>query len=337
MSDTELKAITFAPGINRNVTEYMAEGGWVECNRVRFKDGRPEKIGGWVPEPVQQIEGGSNLFTGTARDILGWTSLDSFKYLAVASNKKVELTFESKIYDITPIREENLFTDVINTTLGSSLVTIETGVTHQLSEGDFVIVNSQASTVDGINLLGEYSVTSIISPTEFEIDSGVLATGTTVGGGGDLDIDYLLECGPQSNQALTGYGGGTWNTPGAGGQGYNRPRSGGEFGSPMRQWKLDNWGEDLLACVSGGEIYHWDASLTNPATLRLATLEERLSDPTSDFYEPDPTLRAEKIAAYPKRNQYMLVALPSRIVVAFGSELIIGGEFDPLVIRLVLS
>jgi hypothetical protein len=353
LSDTPLQSIVFRPGINQNVTEYLAEGGWVDGDKIRFNDGRAQKIGGWARQPARQNEDlNVSTFTGVPRDILAWTSLTSLQYLLVASNKKLELVLNNKIYDVTPTRIEKrllapattdddsryreILTDAISTTSGLSTVEITDVEPHNLEVGDFVFVNSQQTAVDGILLSGTYQVTVLTDSFTFQIDSGIAATGTTALAGGQLYIDYLLECGLQSNSELTGYGGGTWNTPGASGQGYNRPRSGGEFGALMRQWTLDNWGEDFIACVSYGEIYHWDASLTGPQLRRSQTLENRLKDPTSDFYEPDPVLRQEKVDAIPTTNLFTLVALPSRIVIAFGSELAAGpnaGDFDPLIIR----
>lgn len=352
MSDTPLQAIVFAPGINQNVTEYLAEGGWVDGDKIRFNDTRAQKIGGWASQPTRQNEDlNVTTFTGVPRDILAWTSLTSLQYLLVASNKKLELVLNNKIYDVTPTRIEKrllapattdddsryreILTDAISTTSGLSTVEITDVEPHNLVVGDFVFVNSQQTAVDGILLSGTYQVTALTDSFTFQIDSGIVATGTTALAGGQLYIDYLLECGLQSNSQLTGYGGGTWNTPGASGQGYNRPRSGGEFGALLRQWTLDNWGEDSLACVSYGQIYHWDASLTGPEQRRFQTLENRLKDPTSDLYIADATQRNEMVDAIPTENLFHLTA-QELTVIAFGSQIFLGpnaGDFDPLLIR----
>jgi hypothetical protein len=352
LSDTPLLPIVFTPGINQNVTEYLAEGGWVDGDKIRFNDGRAQKIGGWARQSTRQNEDLSiDTFTGVPRDILAWTSLTSLQYLLVASNKKLELVLNSKIYDVTPTRIEKrlgspatpdddsryreVLTDAISTTSGSSIVQIEDVEPHNLQIGDFVYVNNQQNIVDGITLEGSYQVTDLVNSFTFEVDSGTIATGTTAGAGGVLYIDYLLECGLQSNSQFVGYGGGTYNTPGYLGEGYNRPRSGGEFGALMRQWTLDNWGEDVLACVSYGQIYHWDAALTGPQLRRFETIENRLVDPASSLYIADPVQRAEMVEAIPKRNLFHLTT-QELFTVAFGSEAGPGpdqGTFDPLLIR----
>lgn len=307
MSDNQLKAIVMAPGLNLNTTEYAAEGRWVDSDKIRFRNSRPEKIGGFVSETVSQVNDASNTkFTGVARAIKSWNDLNFNKYLAVASHLKVELLNDNQIYDITPVRESPSLTDVITTVNTETEVTIN-DVNHSLAVDDYVFVNSQGSAVDGITLSGSYQVTEVVDSDNYKIDSGVAATGSTSNGGGSLDIDYLLENGVQSNGDLTGYSGGTWNTPGASGQGYNRPRSG-VGGLNLRQWSLDLWGEDLIACVRQGKLYQWDA--TNGVTTRL-----------------------QQITNAPEENLFVLVSQPSRHLVAFGSEIFSSGDFDPLIIR----
>ncbi len=308
MTDTELKTIVFKPGIDKDTTKYGAEGGWIDCDKVRFREDRAEKIGGWSPAVVQQ-NNDSNVtsFTGAPRDMLSWNDLQFNKYIAAATNEKIELVFGNIIFDITPVREQNSIENAISTTNGSSTVKITDNEAHSLVVDDYVFVNDQETAVDGITLSGEYQVTNVISPTEFEIDAGTNATGTTNGGGDTLDIDYLLPAGPVSNGALTGWSGGTWNTPGASGQGWNRPRDS-VGGLSLRQWSLDTWGEDLLACQREGKIYVWDA--TNGVGSRL-----------------------QELSNAPDQNLFMLVAQPSRQVVAFGSEVEATGTFDPLIVR----
>jgi hypothetical protein len=333
--------------------------GWVDCDRIRFNDGRAQKIGGWKANPVKQDEDSSitELQIGAARDIITWSDLNSQQYASVAGNKKVELIADNTAYDITPTRTEynldpgpptalddsryqTVLNNVITTAVGDTEVTI-TIPAHSASEGDFIYINSQEFAIDGITLEGTYSITEVVDLNNFKVDSGTAATGTTALGGGKLFLDLILECGQQSNTNFVGYGGGSWDTPGLFNPpnfpdgGYGGPRTGGELGSPLRQWSLDNWGEDLLACVSGGQIYHWDASRSNPRDRRLQTLENRIkdSDPENGFYESDPAIQQELVDAVPLNSLFCLVALPARIVVAFGSNLAIDGEFDPLVIR----
>lgn len=307
MSDTVLWAVPMAPGINKDQTEYMAEGGWVDGDHIRWRNGQPEKIGGWVRETVQQYTNPTNkLFTGVAREILAWIALDGTKYLSVGSNQRVELLGNGRIFDITPIRNTLNGTDILTTTEDSSLVSVAF-TNHNVVVGDGVEFKDQTTPIDGITLSGTYNVVSVEDLNNFTIDSGVSATGSTVGGGGDITVNLLLENGKQSNGNLTGWGGGTWGTPGLDGGGWNRPRNG-VGGANLRLWSFDIWGEDMVACLRGGSIYHWDK--TNGETERL-----------------------QKLDTAPDTNSFVLVSQPSRHLIAFGSEVFATGIFDPLIIR----
>lgn len=307
MSDTKLRTVPFKPGMNKTTTDYGAEGYWVDGDKVRWRDGNVEKIGGWVRATVQQEKDATNvLLAGTARDIFTWVDLNSNKYLVVGSNEKIELVHGGIIYNITPYRDTDTLTDAITTVSGESVVTI-TDTNHGTVVGDRIQIDSQATAVDGITLSGEYVVESVVDFSNFTVDSGTTASGSTSGGGGALAINYYLENGYASNGNLTGYGGGTWGTEGQSGQGYNRPRAG-VGGVDLRQVSFDNWGEDLLTCIRNGKIYHWDASVGTVQNL-------------------------QQVANAPEENSFICVSQPSRHLIAFGSETYDTGVFDPLIIR----
>jgi hypothetical protein len=302
-----LVPITFQPGIQKNVTEYLAEGGWIDCDKIRFREGVPVKLSGWVKDSTTQYEDSLvNTFTGVVRSAHSWSALDQSKYLVAGSHLKVELMTSGQIYDITPVRESPSLTDVITTTSGQSLVQI-TDVNHGLVVGDYVYVNSQAAAVDGITLSGSYIVNTVVDADNYKLDSGVTASGSTALAGGVLDIDYLLPSGYVDNTGLTGWSGGTWGTEGAGGAGWGLPRT--AAGTiALRQWSFDEWGEDLVACVKGGGIYSWDK--TSGPTTRLTTVTNA-----------------------PLINTKIMVSQPSRFLIAFGSEVYSTSTFDPLIIR----
>jgi len=311
------------PGIVTDVTAYMAEGGWVDSNLIRFRNGRAEKVGGWVRESTTKaVQFGfssgfssgfagdtfndAQSFTGVARAMKAWTALDGSRYLAVATHQKVELLSNGIIYDITPIRESVTLEDAISTTSGLSTVTI-TDVNHNLVAGDFIFVNTQDVAVDGVTLYGEYTVESVTDADNYVIDSRITASGTTALAGDTLTIDYLLEVGSENNGGMTGWGGGTWGSAGSGGGGWGMPRESSD-GLKLRQWSLDNWGEDLLACVRDGKIYKWDATT-------------------------GPSARLTVLSGAPVQNSFILVAQPSRHLIAFGSEVFSTSIFDPMIIR----
>lgn len=307
-TNTVLATVEMLPGIRKDITPYMAEGGWVDCDHIRFRDKRAEKIGGWVHEIVQQFTNPLNkLFTGVSRAIQPWVALDSRKLLAVAGTEKVELLWDGEIYDITPIRRTAVITNGMATTFGSSIVTLKL-INHDTVVGDWINITSQDVPIDGINLLGEYQVTAVIDLDHFQIDSGTIASGSSPEGTAVvIGIQLLLENGDQDNGNLIGWGGGTWNTPGFGGQGWNRPRNG-IGGVDLREWSLDNWGEDLIACNTHGKIYQWD-------------------------YTNGPLIRLQQIANAPLVNHMIMVSQPTRFLIAFGSEAFATSIFDPMIIR----
>jgi hypothetical protein len=307
MSDTQLTSLNIRPGINKNTTSLDAENFWVECDNIRFRSSRAEKIGGYQRETVQQDTDPTNLFfTGVARKALSWNSLDFKKYLAVATHLKVEIMNDGKIYDVTPVRDSDTITDKLTTVDTESEVSIEY-TSHSVVVGDYIFIVSQASAIDGITLSGEYQVTEVVDVNNFKVDSGTAATGSTSGGGGDVVIQLLLENGYQSAGDNTGWGGGTWDTEGASGGGWGEPRAG-VGGLEPRLWSLANWGEDLIANVRRGGIYQWDE--TNGLGTRLQIL-----------------------ANAPEQNLFVLVSQPSRHLIAFGSEVFSTSEFNPLIIR----
>ena len=307
ITDTILQVVNIRPGINKNTTDYAAEGEWVDCDKMRFVQGRPEKIGGWVREVVSQAgNGSSNNFSGPCRNIHTWTGLDGTKLLAAGSFSKLELLFNNQIFNITPYRTVESLNNAITTVETESLVTI-TDSSHGAQEGDFITISGQETAVDGITLNGEYQIIEVTDANTYVIDSGVVATGSSADAGGDIDIAYQLSVGSADNGDLTGYGGGSWNTPGQDDQGYNRPRAG-EGGLDMRHWSLDNWGENLMASPSGGGIYEW-VKANGASTV------------------------AQIVPNAPTQNNIILVAQPSRFLVAFGTQSIIGGTYDPLLVR----
>lgn len=307
MSDGQLKVVTMQPGIIKDLTKYEAEGGWVDCDKIRFRASRPEKIGGWVRETISQSTKSSvQKFTGVSRAVLTWNSLDFKKYLAVASHLKIEIMYGNQIFDITPTRATVTLSNKITTVLGQSVVTINS-TSHNLTVGDYIDVTTANTPLNGITLFGQYIVTVVVDSNNYKIDSGTIATGSTSGSGGTIIINYLLPSGQQNNGNQSGWGGGTWGTPGAGGGGWGEPR-GGIGGVNLTQWSLDNWGEDLIACQRGGGIYQWveDNGLT---------------------------ARAVQLTDSPANNLFVLVSQPSRYLCAFGSNVFATGVFDPLIIR----
>ena len=147
-----LQKLQFRPGLNREGTDYSNEGGWYDGDKIRFRSGFPEKLGGW-----QQIT--NSQFLGTARSLWVWADADAGAgntYIGIGTNSKYYIYFGGVYNDITPIIQTDTLTNPFATTLGSSIVTV-TDANYQPAAGDFVVF-SGASAVGGITVQGEYKV-----------------------------------------------------------------------------------------------------------------------------------------------------------------------------------
>ena len=248
-----LKKLQLKSGVNRENTRYTTEGGWYECDKIRFRQGSPEKIGGW-----QRIS--SSTFLGVCRSLWNWVTLGFLNLMGAGTNLKFYIENGGVYKDITPLRATNILNGPF-TTNGTSTVTV-TDAAGGFQLGDFVTF-SNASVVDGLDLNGSYQIQSVPTSTTFTIDAGSAASGSTAGGGGSSVIaEYEINVGSAVAVPLIGWGGGTW---GQGAWGV-----GGTTTEPIRLWSQANYGEDLIFGPRGGELYYWDASIgLNPVAFTV--------------------------------------------------------------------
>jgi hypothetical protein len=238
-----LQKILFKPGVNRENTRYTNEGGWYECDKVRFRQGTPEVIGGWV-----RIS--SNLFLGVCRSLWNWVTLGALNLLGVGTNLKFYIERGGAYYDVTPIRATSTINNNPFTGNGTTTVTV-TDTAHGGVTGDFVTFSgatgAYAATYNAefqITVIGANSYTISTAPT-------IIAAGST--GGAAVVAAYQLNVGPANAVPLVGWGAGGW---GAGPWG-----TGDTSLVPMRLWNQMNYGQNLVFGPRGGGIYYWDADL----------------------------------------------------------------------------
>ena len=252
-----LKKILFKPGTNQENTRYTNENGWYISEKVRFRQGTPEKIGGW-----QRIS--PYTFQGICRLLWNWVTLSFDNLLAVGTNLKFYIERGGVYNDITPIRETATLTNpfTTNTTSGTANQVLVTDNAHGAKNGDFVTF-SGASAVGGIpatELNANHQIANVTTNT-YTITVTSNATSITTGGG-TVTAKYEVSVGPSIQGAVVGWGAGGW---GAGGWGVGV--SGTE---QLRLWEAQNWGEDLVFGYRGGSLYYWDA--TNGVTTRGVAL-----------------------------------------------------------------
>ena len=236
-----LQKILFKPGVNRENTRYTTEGGWYECDKIRFRQGNPEIIGGWT-----RISGYT--YNGVCRSLWNWVTLQNQNLVGVGTNTKFYIEQGGYYNDITPIRvTTTLGTDPF-TANGTTTVTV-TATAHGATTGTFVTFSGATGTYAS-TLNAQYQIT-VVGPNSYTITtSTALAAGSY--GGSAVSAAYQVNAGPAFAVPLTGWGAGAW---GAGTWGF-----GGAPISSLQLWNQMNYGEDLIYSPRGGNLYYWDAS-----------------------------------------------------------------------------
>ena len=322
-----LTKLQFRPGVNRETTSYTNEGGWFDVDKVRFRFGMPEKIGGW-----EKFSGFSYL--GTARAMHPWVALDNGRFIGIGTSLKYYLNQDGGSFsDITPIRSTTSAGDVtFAASNGSATITV-TDTAHGAVSGDFVTFSGAASLGGNITagvLNQEYNITEVLTGDTYTIaartagtsiqditvngalsPTPVAASGSDSGNGGSSTVGaYQISIGLDTSTFGAGWGIGFW------GRGtWNSAATTPLVTSTLRVWSHDNFGEDLLMNVRNGGIYYWDKS-TGSGT-RAVSLDS-LSGATST-----PTIAKQ-----------VMVSDRDRHIIAFGCDTEANpGVQDPLAIR----
>lgn len=322
--------LQFKPGVNRDQTDYSNEGGWRECDKIRFRSGYPEKLGGWLksaPDP----------FIGYCRQMLNWVTSFSDDMLAMGTDVKVYIEIAGNYYDITPLRDTNPVLDTpdtdncINTTSGQAKVRVNLGaVAHGAQTGDYVTVSGvtgsgSPSNIGGIPITqinGNYPVT-VVNAYIFTYDVSTSATSNVASSGGSA-IELEFEISPGYAISVLGYGWGTatWGR-GTWGTGSAYP-----IALQQRDWWFDNFDNDLVMNYRNGEGYWWARGTTDDPTTALATRAISLSDYA--------TAEGFTASAVPIKIMQLLVSQQDRHLIAFGA-VPFGStnpdDFDPMLIR----
>jgi hypothetical protein len=236
-----LTKILFKPGVNRENTRYTTEGGWYECDKIRFRQGNPEVIGGW-----ERIS--TNTYLGVCRSMWNWTTLSNLNLLGLGTNLKFYVENGGSYYDITPLRVTTTLGTNPFTANGTTTVTV-TAASHGASTGDYVTFSGATGTYAS-TLNAEYSIT-VVNANSYTITT---LTALTAGsyGGSSVSAAYQISVGSEYQQPLNGWGAGGW---GAGTWG-----NGGGSTAALRIWSQNNFGQDLVYGPRGGAVYYWAAS-----------------------------------------------------------------------------
>ena len=296
-----LKKLLFKPGINKEATRYATEGGWYDCDKIRFRNGFPEKIGGWTRKS-------ENTFLGVCRSLWSWTTTGGLKLIGAGTNLKFYIDQGGEFFDVTPIRLTTSPGDITFTaTPGDSRVLVN-HTAHGATTGSFVTYSSAVSLGGAITVIvieNEFAIDEVVDVDSYYVDFGVAATAGDTGNGSGVIGAYQINIGPEVPVPVVGWGSGgfglgTWST-GSGGT------------ERLRLWNQANFGEDLVFGPKGGGIYYWDAS--NSVTTRGVALSSLGG--ASDV----PTV------------QNLIFVSDNRFVFTLGTNIVGSSAVDPMLIR----
>jgi hypothetical protein len=303
LQDQKLTELQFAVGVFKEKTKLDATGFWTEADKIRFRFGRPELMGGWQnnidPSQASKIFGVPR-YLDTLRNRLGQNAA------FIATNIGLFSSDLSTFYNITPVVSTVASSDILSTTAGSTDIVVSVSG-HGLTDGTIVEIVSAGTTIGGNILINSPASTtatftvSVIDTNSFAISTGTTAAATSAATGGSITIGLCYNAGTTSTQLQGGWGTGVWG----GNFGWNESLA--NFPAPLRLWSADLWGTDMMAVPSKGPLMYWNTSagITNRVTI---------------------------VTTAPSVNQVVRVASEARHVLLYGTH-DVSGSYDPLLIR----
>jgi hypothetical protein len=340
-----LQALKFNSGVSRNSTTLSNEGTWFECDKVRFRSGLPEKIGGWSKDsgPLEAaLTPPTGRFWGVCRSLWNWITLAGANLLGMGTHLKfyIQESTDGNLYDITPIRQtftttatDNCFT----ATNGSAVITV-TIVGHNAQTGDFVTFSGAAGLGGNITagiLNAEHQITYLTANT-FSITVSATANATDAsgspGGGTAITAAFQINTGNATYVTSTGFGAGGWGgeTVGFSGTGWGESAATG-VGIDMRLWSQVNYGENLLINARGGPIYLWLAQ--SPGVYNRAQILSSTNTNTATNSQGTTAAFWQTDSNCPSKCNIIHVSDSSRFVIAFGCNDYGDTTLNPLLVR----
>ncbi len=310
-------AMKFKPGLNRDQTNYSNEGGWWECNKIRFRSGYPEKLGGWVRYTLTAM-------IGTCRQMFGWVTSFQDNLLALGTNKKVYIEAGNNLFDVTPLRDTTSAGDVtFSATDGSSVITVlDSG--SNADPGAFVTFSGAVSlggNVTATILNAEHEIQTNINADAYTIEVSVTANASDSGDGGASVVGaYQIDPGPGNTTFGYGWGTSTWGRS-TWGSGSDQPVNLGQ-----RTWFFDNFDNDLVMNYyenGKGPIYIWERGALEDPTTAFGTRAVLLSSLVGA--NEVPAAAGQILVSQNDKHLLCFGAVP------YGSALV--ADFDPLLIR----
>jgi hypothetical protein len=300
-------SLKYRPGLVRDVTNYTNKGGFYECDKVRFRSGSAEKIGGWLKYTSETL-------IGVCRQMFNYITSFSDNIMWMGTNKKVYAEVGGNLINQTPLRTTFTTTatdNCVDTTLGSTTVNINI-VGHGCQTGDYVQISGVTGDPGGVpdaEINTNHEVTRV-NDDNFTILVTTAATSTTTNQGGTaITVQCEISPGPEFNLVGYGWGAGGWGTGQAWGTGAQIP-----VVILQRDWWFDAFDNDTVMNIRNGAIYYWTYSSTFSGRPVL------LSSISGAVDVPDEAMQ-------------ILVSQNDKHLLAFGATPYGGGNFDPLLIR----
>ena len=355
-----LQKLQFRPGVNREGTTLANEGGWFESDKVRFRSGYPEKIGGWVKDTGSQysltptvtfvgtgtttaLQPPTGSFWGTCRSLFNWLNLAGYNLLGLGTHLKyyIQNSVGGSFYDVTPIRySPTVAANAFTTTYPTNATTVTCNVvSHGAQAGDFVTISGVASAVNGIPasaLNKEFQIVSVPSSNAFTITvaSGATSAGTT----GGATFAFQSSTGNEIYTVAAGWGAGGWGgvTTGFPSTGWGQAAATG-IGVNLRLWSQGAFGENLVFNARGGPLNFWAVN-TVPTTFdRGQVLVAGGSVTQKNYVAGSGTTTVSIDSTCPSLVNYVLVSDASRFTIVFGCNdptgVYASAPLDPLQIR----
>ena len=328
-----LQKLQFRPGVNRESTSLANEGGWFESDKVRFRSGFPEKIGGWIKDTgsasttdtattEELAPPPSGSFWGVCRSIWNWLNLASYNLVGLGTHLKfyIQSSANSTFYDVTPIRDtQTIASNAFTTVDGSTEVTVNVPG-HEATVGDFIIITSVSGAVNGIpdtDLNKEFQIQTVPSNSTFTIvvDTAATSSGTT----GSCTIEFEMQTGSELATTANGWGAGGWGgkTSGFPDTGWGESAAVG-FAINLRLWSQASFGENLIFNARGGAMNFWAVNQIPSVFDRGQVIIPGGTITQKDYVTGTGTVSVPIDATCPNQVNYVMVSDSSRFTIAFG-------------------
>jgi len=347
-----LQKLQLRPGVNRESTTLANEGTYFDSEKIRFRSGSPEKIGGWVTDtgtttstlqpPANAAPLNAASFWGVCRSLWTWITLSSYNLLALGTNLKfyIQSGTGGSFYDVTPIRATTGAGDVTFAAVDGSKTLTITDAAHGAQANDFVTFSDAVSlggVITAVILNVEYQVVTVLSNNSYTVLSSVAANGADSGNGGAATVGtYQITTGGELFTINVGWGAGGWGgvVTGAADTGWGDAAPAGVgIGSQLRLWSENNFGENLVMNPRGGALYFWAANATPTVFDRAVLLGPGAVITTKNYATGSGSTTTTVDASCPIIANFVRVSDSSRFIIAFGCNDYGSVEQTPMLVR----